>query len=113
MGEAKRRGSKEARQEQAKSNSQQAFNKLQEEYGLPDHAKFCGYVVYIPGSDEFLSKIKISRLATQLLFSKIPHYAKTFQNKIEAEKAAYHCKRNTSIELLFDLGEQYLVTKPD
>jgi hypothetical protein len=109
MGEAKKRGTLEERLKQANINQQQILEGLREEYGFPENAKFCGYIVHLPESDEFLADIKITSSSSVRAFAKLPDYAKLFRHQADAEKAAKHCKQKTYVAFLIDIGKQFCV----
>lgn len=109
MGQAKRRGNLDERIKQATSKQQEEINKLKLEHELPGNAEFCGYVVLLSDSDEFLASLTITADFTQRGFAKTPELAKVFKTEDEAKKAAKHCKQDTAIAVLFDVGEQLYV----
>lgn len=113
MGESKKRDILQERVNQAKCKNKYTIAELHEKYGLPENAVFCGYVIHLPESDEFLAELIINSSFTQRLFSKTPEMAKVFQTYKKAEKAGKHCKQRCNVGLLFDIGDQYYVLGSD
>lgn len=83
------------------------------EIGLPDTAKFCGYVIHLPNEDEFVADIIETQASVVRKFCNLPELAKRYQDTKKALKDAKHCKQETMICFLFDSGAQYFVTEID
>lgn len=81
-----------------------------QELGLPESSEFCGYVVHLPKEDEFLAIVRESAAMIQRGFSKSPETAKIYQNHKKAMSDAKHCKQEAIVCLLFDTGNQLVIT---
>lgn len=88
----------------------QRVKKVKEELGLPDAAKFCGFVIHIPENDEFIGKIKETPFGKIIGYAPTPDYAIKYRRYDKAIKAAMKCdKYRTLIGFLFDLGDRHYV----
>lgn len=110
MGEAKRRGSRAERIKQALDNYKATpIEAVKKELGLPDTAKFLGYVIHLPDKDEFLADVKDDAIMKKWAWAKGPELALRFDNFKEAVKERNDCKGNPIIALLFDVDDKYYV----
>lgn len=95
MGQAKRRGTREERIQQARDRHKPvSLDKVREELGLPPTAQFLGYVVHSPRADEFLVQRKESQIMDGWAWAKSPSLARVYEQFSEAS---------------FDEGEQLYV----
>jgi phage anti-repressor protein len=113
MSEAKKSGSLDERLEHENIQQQQFIEKLQKEYGFPENAKFCGYIVHQFESDQFLIDVKITSSFIYWAFAKEPDLAKRFESQADAEKVSKRCKKKTNVALLFDAGDQFCVMESE
>lgn len=116
MGQAKNRGSKEQRIQEATKRKEQSREKHAEilreaieEMNLPPSTEFCGFVVHFTDTDEFLAGLQSNRDMTHRQISKIPDLAKRYDDYESAAADAAQCKGRTTIAHLFDVGSQYVV----
>lgn len=58
MGQAKKRGSREQRIAESLGLKERSLEEIKREFGLPATAKFLGYGVHLPESDEFLAMLE-------------------------------------------------------
>lgn len=108
MGQAKQRGAKADRVAEALGLKKRNVNDLKKELRLPDDAEFCGYLVHIKSSDEFLHEIIDTPSAVQRKFSKTPELAKRFEEFIDAYEVARK-ERDEIVVILFDIGKQLVI----
>jgi hypothetical protein len=81
---------------------------LIKELGMPDHTKFCGYVVHLPESDEFLFHLDVKPdYYTNYGWSKLPDHARLFDTHHEAQAVIDEYGKPAVVGLLFDLGKSY------
>lgn len=110
MGQAKNRGSREDRIAAALEEQNRKIEEVRKGLDLPEDSKFCGYLVHIYESDEFLHEIDDSPAATKRLFVKTPELAYRFTNFMDAYKWVRPIKGETVVGL-FDIGEKFLVAQ--
>lgn len=110
MGQAKSRGSRDQRIAEALEEQNRKIEEVRKGLSLPDDTKFCGFLVHIYESDEFLHEIDASVAMTKRTFVKIPELAHRFENFNDAHKCVRPAKGETVVGL-FDLGEKYLVAQ--
>ncbi|AYZ78619.1 hypothetical protein ACM760_29895 [Pseudomonas aeruginosa] len=120
MGEAKNRGSKAERVQQARERQSQIAESLglkrrplsdiKAELGLPDSAAFHGYAVHIPASDEFLCNIKESDLQSARQWIKGPAAALCF-DEIDEAIALVRQDRGEMVVGVFETESQYHVAE--
>lgn len=108
MGQANQRGAKADRVSEALGLRKLSIEQIKKEFKLPDNAEFCGYLVHIKETDEFLHDIIDTPNAVQRSFAKTPELAKRFDEFIDAYEIARKEKGETVV-LLFDLGGEYIV----
>ena len=110
MGEAKRRGSQTERVEAA-IGAVPSPEAMRESMGFAASAKFVGYVVHLPDSDEFLADAMVSqRGVTVYRYGANPDLAKVFADyRGAAKQAAQIQKHRTVVAYLFDHDNQWLV----
>lgn len=82
---------------------------LIEEFGLPEDAKYLGYVVHLPVEDEFLHSLQETKDAVLKKFTPTPELAKVFFSKRKASIAARRLKQQTNVCYLFDIGNQLVI----
>jgi len=88
----------------------QRVKKVKTELGLTDAAKFCGFVIHIPGNDEFIARIEETPFSIVIGYTPVPYYAIKYSRYDKAVKAAKKCdKYTTVIGYLFDLADHYYV----
>lgn len=76
---------------------------------LPKESIFCGYVVHLPGKDEFLAMLhNAEELAAQTLFCKSAASARIYQEHHKAISEAERCEDDTIVCLLFDIGSHFV-----
>lgn len=80
-----------------------------QELGLPEEARFVGYVVHLPESDEFLVKIKKQKGSEKRLWIQgVPDKAKVYGWE-KAVKQVVEYGKGAVVGYLFDLENQYMV----
>lgn len=117
MGQARNRGSREERIEQAKLKRQEAFQRLEkrslddirQEFGIPAGSPFLGYVVHIPESDEFLLDLNETADSINRLWCKSPGRAKRFDDPMAAYDAARPGR--DLVVGLFETPDQFFVAE--
>ncbi|MET2529920.1 hypothetical protein [Ralstonia pseudosolanacearum] len=110
MGEAKRRGSHAERMEAA-IGSVPSPEAMRESMGFAASAKFVGYVVHLPDSDEFLAGATEPQRGVKVYqYAANPDLAKVFADyRVAAKQAAPIQKHRTVVAYLFDHDNQWLV----
>lgn len=85
------------------------IRKLLEELGLPETTKFCGYVLKVPYTHEYVYPVFEKKRGWVLWkFCEGPENAKKYDNYAKAmREAAEYEKKSLSICYLFDLGTQF------
>jgi|JI10StandDraft_1071094.scaffolds.fasta_scaffold1803306_1 hypothetical protein len=114
MGEAKKRGSREERIDQAlHMHKPTSIDEIKCQMGLSDDSLFLGYVVHLPESDEFLVEFYDDDYITKKLWGAIPDFAiryQDFHHAVKVLKAVSQPGRKTVIALLWEVGDQFIVT---
>lgn len=108
MGQAKQRGARADRVAEALGLKKRNLDELKKEFGLPDDAEFCGYIVHIEDKDEFLASINETSIAIERTFAKTPELAKRFDEFIDAYDVA-RADKGEIVVILFDVGNQFHV----
>lgn len=81
-----------------------------QQLGLPEGSQFLGYVVHLPDSDEFLASFEDTPEVTKRSFSQSPLLAKRYGDYHQALGESQACKQHAEPWLLFDTGDQLVVT---
>lgn len=114
MGEAKRRGSKKERMEQAlHTYKPTSTDEIKRQMGLSEDCSFLGYVIHLPESDEFLAKFEDDEYSTMKLWGAIPHLAiryHDFHEAVKVLKAVSQPGRQTLLALLWEDDDRYFIT---
>lgn len=108
MGESKRRGTRTERVAEALGLEKHNLDDFKKEHGLPADAEFCGYLIHIEKSDEFLASIEDTPSATKRIFAKTPELAMRFKEFGEANDLA-RAEKNEIVAGMFDFGTQLFV----
>jgi hypothetical protein len=85
-----------------------SLDDIKKELKLPNNAEFCGYLIYIEASDEFLQEVTDTPTATKRAFVKMPDLAKRFETFDQAYKYV-RAEKDEIVVVLFDIGKQYMV----
>ncbi len=87
---------------------------LKKQLGMPSNARFLGYVLNLPHSDEFLAHYQISPDRNQWAWSATPANAKRFK-KLKQLKIVQreYSKYPSQIVCLFETPEQFIVAIPE
>ena len=114
MGQAKNRGSFEERRAaalEAEANAhglvKRQISDVLEELGLPAETTFCGYVVHIPKSDEFLGSFRSDAVMSTRAWARKPEHAHVFQSYGDAQKWVE--KDGEVVVGLFETPTQFVV----
>lgn len=75
--------------------------------GLPENTKYLGYVVHLPGEDEFLAYAEVKKGLEKRVFSQTPDTAKVYKSYKKALQDAKSCEQLAEPWILFDIGDQY------
>ena len=81
---------------------------IKKELKLPKDAEFCGYLIHIEASDEFLHEVTDNNAVTKRAFVKMPDLAKRFETFDQAYKYV-RSEKDEIVVVLFDIGKQYMV----
>lgn len=114
MGEAKNRGSKQERIEQAlHTYKPTSTDEIKRQMGLSEDCSFLGYVIHLPKTDEFLAKFEDDEYSTSKIWAAIPDLAIQYQDFHEAVKvlkAVSQPGRQTLLALLWEDNDRYFIT---
>lgn len=117
MGEAKSRGSKGERFQQAVDKFKPvSTNDLRQKLGLSEDSSFLGYVIHLPESDEFLADFQDDDFAILKKWAAIPDLALRYDDFYEAVKvlkAVSTSTRETVLAVLWENDTHYFITIPD
>jgi hypothetical protein len=108
MGQAKKRGTSEARLAEALGLRERKVADVRKELGLPEDAEYLGYIVHLPEKDEFLHSVIDNSAMTSRGFADKPENAKTFKTFDEAYKLARKAKGEV-VAVLFETDNRYFV----
>lgn len=113
MGEAKRRGSYEARVMESKTKYAEGETvtvaAVLADLGLPADSKFLGYVIHNPDADDYLCSLEDTPAMTKRLYCPTPEQALIFDDYFKASAESAKISKPTIVGLLFDTGDQYAV----
>ena len=84
-------------------------NKFKIKHGIPTHAKFSGYVIYILETDEFIHSSSHDEDIELTGYTQSPIHAEKYSEFENAKKKAQCCKYGTEIEPLFESDTQYYI----
>ena len=114
MGEAKNRGSRQERIDQAlHTYKPTSIVEIKRQMGLSEDCSFLGYVIHLPKTDEFLAKFEDDEYSTSKIWAAIPHLAiryHDFHEAVEVLKAVSQPGRQTLLALLWEDHERYFIT---
>lgn len=117
MGEAKSRGSKGERFQQALEKFKPVSTKdLRQKLGLSENSSFLGYVIHLPESDEFLADFQDDDFLTLKKWAAIPDLAlryDDFHEAVKVLKAISTSTRETVLSVLWENDTHYFITTPD
>lgn len=110
MGESKKRGGKEDRVAQALGLQKKRLEDLIKELRLPEDTVFCGYLIHVVQSDEFIHSIEDTPIAIKRAFVRTPELAKRYDEFQDAYRYARYDKDEVVVAL-FDIGDMYQVAR--
>lgn len=114
MGEAKNRGSRQERMEQAlHTHKPTPRDEIKRQMGLSEDCSFLGYVIHLPKTDEFLAEFEDNEFSTSKIWAAIPHLAiryEDFHEAVEVLKAVSQPGRQTLLALLWEDNDRYFIT---
>ena len=85
-----------------------SLDDIRKELKLPNDAEFCGYLIHIDASDEFLHEVMDTPTTIKRAFVKAPDLAKRFETFDEAYKYV-RAEKDEVVVVLFDIGKQFMV----
>ena len=85
-----------------------SLDDIKKELKLPNDAEFCGYLIHIEASDEFLHEVTDTAAITKRAFVNTPDLAKRFETFDEAYKYV-RAEKDEVVVVLFDIGRQFMV----
>ena len=90
-----------------------SLEEIRTETGLSD-AKFLGYVVHLPDSDEYAAKCELRNDSMMIAWAKSPELAQRFNTRKPADNITQaYGKNNVVTGMLFETNDQYFVICPD
>lgn len=104
MGQAKNRGSLEARIEAAIKSKDPRIDKLRADLGIPDSIRFKGYLLKVDDQDEFVADVSDGVYG----FAASPEQALQFQTFDQARELA-RAEHGEVVVALFDFGSKLVV----
>lgn len=118
MGEAKNRGSRQERIDQALEQQLHTYkptsiDEIKRQMGLSEDCSFLGYVIHLPKTDEFLAKFEDDGYSTSKIWAAIPDLAlryEDFHEAVEVLKAVSQSGRQTLLALLWEDDDRYFIT---
>ncbi len=84
---------------------------LKKRFNIPENAKFLGYSLHLPDSDEFLVLFEDNEYVTRFGWHISPEKALTFKNQKKVMYIKKNHKPQGIVVQLWDLGKQILVTR--
>lgn len=81
--------------------------------GLPAAAQFVGFGVHLPRTDEFLALARPGPGLDHWGWTPVPNYAIHFEGFADASRLAARYGKGAVVVYMFDLGDQYVVAKPE
>lgn len=114
MGQAKSRGSRDERQQQAIERVRAGLQvpkieALREAHDIPESAAFIGYVVRFVEDDSFLQAITTNALGVKSTMVREPGNAKRYADVVEAAAVAGEYGRPAEACAMFESDTQFLV----
>lgn len=79
------------------------------EAGVPDHGKFCGYVVYVPTKNDFLANVIGNKGDSLRNYCCSPEYAIRYASRDQADRAAATLRHPAVVGVMFDVDSQLVV----
>lgn len=114
MGEAKNRGSKQERFQQALDKFKPVLtDDLRRQLGMDEDCTFVGYVIHLPESDEFLAGFEDNDDVTLKQWGAIPDLALPYRDFHEAVKVLKAVSKSDAVlALLWENETGYFVSIP-
>lgn len=113
MGQAKSRGTREERIQQAQEQQivrqPTSIDDIRKELNIPTEAKFCGCIVTIKGTDDFLAAIEDKGTGVNPTYCPTPAYALRYGTREDANTVAASLARPAVSALLFEHQGQWFV----
>lgn len=114
MGQAKQRGTTEQRAQEAREKRRDGLQPvdiedLREQHGVPAHAKFVGFVVWLRERDEFLVHLEETPDMTKRAYGRAVETAVRFNSWDDAAPHAAASKHTATVAVAFDLDKQMVV----
>lgn len=79
------------------------------EAGIPDHGKFCGYVVQVPAKNDFLANVMADKGAGRRDHCRSPEHAIRYASRDQAYQAAAKLQYPGVVGVLFDVDSEFIV----
>lgn len=108
MGQARGRGTQEERIALAKGLRPISLENLKKEFGLPEDAKYLGYAVHLPDSDEFLLDLQDTLNQLAKTWAGTPELAKRYDRFDVAYADSRKCT-GAIVVCMFDIGDKIFV----
>lgn len=93
-------------------NKKRSIKEVVKELGLPKGTQFDGFIVHLPESDEFLAMSIEDEYSEQRAWIPMPDMAHRYKSQEEAEAEVKKYDKGAVVCLLFDTGDQYIVSLP-
>lgn len=108
MGQSKYQGALDTYFVDAFDEHNVEVREIRKELDLPSDARFCGFLIYIPETEEYLHEIDDSADEASRAFVSSPQQARRFSTFAEVRKLARR-DRSEAIVAMFDLGQQHIM----
>ncbi|MEQ1345399.1 hypothetical protein [Acinetobacter seifertii] len=114
MGQAKQRGSLDDRIAKAElqklGGERITIDEAKHRLGLPDSAKFQGYVIHLYDEDEFVGRVQESEFIINRIYVKIPDLAYKYDNAEDAVNEAQKIdKYRLMVCVLFEVNNRHII----
>ena len=107
MGEARNRGTAAQRIAEAHERMTLEVERARKDMGYDESAKFCGFVIYVPETDDYLGKVKQTKDATLWGYVRSPENALKYEDPLRAHIVASELAKRAVVGVMFDLGSQF------
>jgi len=108
LGQSKYQGSLDTYFADAFDEQNIEVHEIRRELDLPGDARFCGFLIYIPETEEYLYEVDDSTDEASRAFGSSPQWARRFSTFTEVRKLA-RTDLNEAIVAMFDLGKQHIM----
>ncbi len=102
------RGTEEKRCAREAEETQRVIAEAREA-GVPEHGKFCGFVVHVPTKNDFLANVIENKGGSLRNYCCSPEYAIRYATRDQADRAAATLRHPAVVGVMFDVDNQLMV----